>query len=413
LQFEGFNNVLKKLGAPKKPIPAPTTNLPSFITSSDEEALEGDSERWLENFSVPQLHFIKNYPNEADLAPAVTLGGESAGLQRMQQYLKNKKRARDFKKPDTNPSLMLSETPSDREGETALTSPYLKFGCLSPRLFYWELQKIYAEGPHSNPPESLEGQLLWREFFTTMGYAYPNFDKIEGNPICRQIQWDDNAEFFDAWKEGRTGYPWIDAIMRQLREQGWMHHLARHCVACFLTRGDLYQSWLKGVQVFDQLLIDADWSLNNGNWMWLSASAFYHQYWRVYSPISFGQKYDPDGKLIRRFVPELKNFPAKFIYEPWTAPIKTQKDAGCIIGQDYPKPIVDHKEVSKKCIARMKAAYEGSAIVDGMATKAVKKEEKDDDDDGETRKKPAPKRPSASSSTLDKFVGAAKRLKKE
>lgn len=382
------------------------------MITPDEEALDANSSRWKENFALPPLHFLENYPKEEELPPAVTLGGETAGLQRMFEYLKYKKRAREFKKPNTDPSLMLSPVPTDREGETALTSPYLKFGCLSPRLFYWELQKVYAEGPHSLPPESLEGQLLWREFFYANAYAYENFDKIQGNPICRQIQWDDNPEFFEAWKSGRTGYPWIDAIMRQLRQEGWMHHLARHCVACFLTRGDLYQSWTKGAALFDQLLLDSDWSLNNGNWMWLSASAFYHQYWRVYSPITFGQKYDPEGKLIRKFVPELKNFPKKWIYEPWKAPLKDQKEAGCIVGKDYPTPIVDHREASKQCIARMKAAYEGSSIVNGSASVPVKTEPKDDDQEDLATPASRLKRPAATNSILDAFVGAPKRTKK-
>ena len=97
-----------------------------------------------------------------------------------------------------------------------------------------------------------------------------------GNPICRQIHWDKNEELLSAWKEGRTGYPFVDAIMTQLRLEGWIHHLARHMVACFLTRGDLFISWEEGLKVFDEHLIDGDWSLNAGNWMWLSASAFFH-----------------------------------------------------------------------------------------------------------------------------------------
>jgi cryptochrome len=109
--------------------------------------------------------------------------------------------------------------------------------------------------------------------------------------------------------------------MTQLRLEGWIHHLARHMVACFLTRGDLFLSWEEGLKVFDEYLIDGDWSLNAGNWMWLSASAFFHQYFRIYSPVAFGKKTDPDGKYIRKYVPVLKDFPQAYIYEPWTAPL--------------------------------------------------------------------------------------------
>jgi len=140
---------------------------------------------------------------------------------------------------------------------------------------------------------------MWREFFYTAGAYTPNFDKMEGNPICKQIPWESKPEHLNAWKEARTGFPYIDAIMTQLKTEGWIHHLARHSVACFLTRGDLWVSWEHGQKVFEELLLDADWSLNAGNWMWLSASAFFHQYFRVYSPVAFGKKTDKHGDYIK------------------------------------------------------------------------------------------------------------------
>lgn len=147
--------------------------------------------------------------------------------------------------------------------------------------------------------------------------------------------------------------------MRQLKTHGWLHHLARHSVACFLTRGDLWCHWEEGARgtwnvsyrhasrhltycllcllsssVFDRDLVDADWSINNANWMWLSASAYFSQYFRVYGPSSFPQKYDKEGKYVRHFIPELRKMPTKYIYEPWTAPLQVQKQVGCIIGKD-------------------------------------------------------------------------------
>lgn len=102
---------------------------------------------------------------------------------------------------------------------------------------------------NNTPPLSLYGQLLWREFFYTAATNNPKFDRMEGNPICIQIPWDRNPEALAKWAEGKTGFPWIDAIMTQLRQEGWIHHLARHAVACFLTRGDLWVSWESGVRV--------------------------------------------------------------------------------------------------------------------------------------------------------------------
>lgn len=102
---------------------------------------------------------------------------------------------------------------------------------------------------NSSPPLSLYGQLLWREFFYTAATNNPRFDKMEGNPICVRIPWDKNLEALAKWAEAKTGFPWIDAIMTQLRQEGWIHHLARHAVACFLTRGDLWISWEEGMKV--------------------------------------------------------------------------------------------------------------------------------------------------------------------
>ena len=164
--------------------------------------------------------------------------------------------------------------------------------------FWHELYGVYDGAKNrSLPPVSLDGQLLWREFYYFVACNTPNYDKMEGNPICRQIPWQANDEHLLAWKEGRTGFPWIDAAMRQLHHDGWIHHLARHAVA-FLTRGDLWISWEEGAKVFDELLVDADWALNNGNWMWLSCSCFFYQYFSLLQPRRLSQK-DRQGWSVR------------------------------------------------------------------------------------------------------------------
>ena len=177
-------------------------------------------------------------------------------------------------------------------------------------------------------------------------------------PRTIEIPWDDDPELLAAWKESRTGYPYIDAIMTQLRETGWIHHLARHSVACFLTRGDLWQSWEKGLAVFEHYLIDADFSINVFNWQWLSCTAHFYQYFRCYSPIGFGKKTDPNGDYIRKWLPQFKDMPKQYIYEPWEAPIAVQRKCGVVVGENYPHPIVDHKEISKSNMGRMKDAYD-------------------------------------------------------
>ena len=177
---------------------------------------------------------------------------------------------------------------------------------------------------------------------------------------CRNIPWDTDPASLALWKEGKTGYPFIDAIMRQLSAEGWIHHLARHAVACFLTRGDLWISWEEGARVFEEKLVDADWSLNNFNWQWLSCSAHFYQYFRCYSPVAFGKKTDPEGDYIRKWVPELKNVPKKFIYEPWNMNAAQQKAAHCTVGKDYVNRITkckDHTATSKANMEKMSQAY--------------------------------------------------------
>ncbi|KAB1270450.1 Cryptochrome-1 [Camelus dromedarius] len=219
----------------------------------------------------------------------------------------------NFERPRMNANSLLASP-------TGL-SPYLRFGCLSCRLFYFKLTDLYKKvKKNSSPPLSLYGQLLWREFFYTAATNNPRFDKMEGNPICVQIPWDKNPEALAKWAEGRTGFPWIDAIMTQLRQEGWIHHLARHAVACFLTRGDLWISWEEGMKLI--LLII----------------------------------FLPSPK--RRYLPVLRGFPAKYIYDPWNAPEGIQKVAKCLIGVNYPKPMVNHAEASRLNIERMKQIYQ-------------------------------------------------------
>jgi len=175
--------------------------------------------------------------------------------------------------------------------------------------------------------------------------------------MCKDIEWGKkNDKFLKAWETGNTGYPFIDALMRQLNQTGFIHHLGRHACACFLTRGDLWQSWIHGRDVFDKLLLDADWSLNNGNWLWLAGVApFSAPFFRVYNPCpdkksSLNADVET-GKFIRTFVPELKNMPVKFLMEPWKANAVVQAASKCVIGKDYPKPIVDHKVAREANIA--------------------------------------------------------------
>ncbi|KAF8061969.1 UVR3 [Scenedesmus sp. PABB004] len=348
LTMQAFTKLVDKVGDPPKPLPAPGAVPPPGPLGAWGDGSTG----------VPSLAEV----GFTEAPTTIFKGGESVALSRLEASLADAKWVCGFEKPATDPSAFTRPA-------TTVLSPHLKFGCLSPRLFHARLAAVYkaARGAHSKPPVSLRGQLLWREFFYTVGSVTPHFNAMAGNPLAKQIPWDTNPALLAAWREGRTGYPWIDAAMRQLAEWGWMHHLARHSVACFLTRGDLFLHWEAGQAVFEELLLDADHFLNAANWLWLSSSAFFAQYYRVYSPVTFGKKYDPEGKFIRRFVPALARLPSKYIYEPWTAPLDVQTRAGVVIGKDYPYPVVDHTAISKVNMARMKAAYEANRTGGGSA----------------------------------------------
>ena len=178
------------------------------------------------------------------------------------------------------------------------------------------------------------GQLIWREYFITMGRFNPLYDVQSGNPNCLQIPWKNDEDQLEKWKKGITGYPLIDAGMRQLLQEGWMHDTVRNAVALFLTRGDLWLSWEKGAKHFFKHLVDSDWAVNAGNWMWLSSAAFDRLLdcsHRI-DPVDYSKQLGPSGDYIRRYVPELANFQVDYIHEPWKAPIEFQIAANCIIG---------------------------------------------------------------------------------
>jgi cryptochrome len=307
-------------------------------------------------------------------------GGETLALEQLARSVTAKPSyVALFEKPKTSCTSLSPST-------TAL-SPYMSLGCLSPRTVWnaiQEAQQRSSVSKPSQPPVSLHGQILWRDFNNLMAHsAGATWSRIEGNPYCRPVPWDYDEDMIQKWKKGETGYPWIDACMKQLAQEGWIHHLGRHAVACFLTRGDLWQSWEQGALHFESHLLDADYALNGFNWLWLSCSGFFYQYFRCYSPIAFQQRNDPSGNYIRKYLPVLSKLPDKYIYEPWKTPIAVQKTAGIQVGVDYPKPIVDHAHVSKENMSKMAAAYDAFK----ESQDRIKSSKRGSDSEGDQRKK--------------------------
>ncbi len=231
--------------------------------------------------------------------------------------------------------------------KTSRLSPYLHFGCLSAR-------EVEERLPRGKGPDAFRRQLCWRDFYMHVLQHFPRNARSEFQERYRgKISWSYAERRFEAWCEGRTGYPLVDAGMRQLRREGWMHNRARLVVGSFLTK-DLGIDWRWGERWFMRLLLDGDEANNNGNWQWIASVGVDPQpfFRRIYNPARHMERFDPRGDYVRRYVPELREVPDDHLAEPWTMPEEVQRECGCVIGEDYPEPIVDHREARREAFAR-------------------------------------------------------------
>jgi deoxyribodipyrimidine photo-lyase len=237
------------------------------------------------------------------------------------------------------------------QGGTSRLSPYLHFGCLSPREFEHRL------GPGAGP-QAVRRQLCWRDFYAQVLHSHPGNAHAEFQDRYRgSIRWSHAKTRFQAWCDGRTGYPLVDAGMRQLRREGWMHNRVRLVVGSFLTK-DLGIDWRWGERWFMRWLIDGDESNNNGNWQWIASVGVDPQpaFRRIYNPARHQERFDAGGAYVRRYVPELGPVPDRYLAEPWTMPEQIQSECGCVIGRDYPAPIVDHLAARREALERYRVA---------------------------------------------------------
>ena len=236
---------------------------------------------------------------------------------------------------------------------TSVLSPYIRMGMISLRQAVVAAGAALARAPGKGP-ETFLNELIWREFYLSILYHFPHVRRGSFRPQYDAIVWRNNPDEFAAWQEGRTGYPIVDAAMRQLVHSGWMHNRARMIVASFLVK-DLLIDWRWGEKFFMQHLLDGDPAANNGGWQWAAGTGTdAAPYFRIFNPILQSKKFDPDGRYIRRWLPELAQVPVKFIHEPWAMSPDVQAQAGCIIGQDYPQPLVDHAAARQRTLLAYK-----------------------------------------------------------
>ena len=234
---------------------------------------------------------------------------------------------------------------------TSRLSPYLRWGCLSAREA--EGRASQRGGPGA---ETWIRQLAWRDFYAHVLLMWPGNARHEFQERMRNLEWDPAADGLDSWRRGETGYPLIDAGMRQLARTGWMHNRVRLAVGSFLTK-DLHVDWREGERWFERLLLDGEPAQNNGNWQWIASVGTDPApvYRRLYNPTLQARRLDPSGEYIRENLPELRQVPLERLFEPWTMSAAEQRQAGCVIGRDYPGPVVDHKRERERALARYSA----------------------------------------------------------
>lgn len=240
----------------------------------------------------------------------------------------------------------------DLDGTSRLSQD-LRWGLLSPN----EVVER-CKGP-SVGRSAFVSEICWRDFYYHVLHHNPRVARESYQRQYANLRWNDDAPALSAWQEGRTGYPIVDAAMRQLVSTGWMHNRARMIVASFLTK-DLLLDWREGERFFMRHLVDGDLASNNGGWQWAASTGTDPQpYFRIFNPVLQGQRFDPEGAFVRRWLPELKDVPTKYIHVPWSMPMDVQASAGCTIGRDYPTPVIDHAVARRRALEAYGVARDG------------------------------------------------------
>lgn len=235
---------------------------------------------------------------------------------------------------------------------TSRLSPYLHFGEIGPWDIWNGIEESLAQ-PNGILPDTAEiflKELGWREFAYNLLTYFPDLPRKPLRTKFAKFPWREDRGAFFAWKRGGTGYPIVDAGMRELWTVGWMHNRVRMIVGSFLVK-DLLISWQEGEKWFWDTLVDADLASNSMNWQWVSGSgADAAPFFRIFNPVTQGEKFDPAGTYVKRWVPELKDLPVKWIHKPWLAPSGILEKAGVQLGANYPYPIVDHAEARARAL---------------------------------------------------------------
>ena len=312
--------------SPRSPLPAPAEY--RFIGESHD--IESVLQQYL---PLPTISWHQSLAQ--DWQSDQQMIGEKGAQYRLQCFLQNGldgyKQGRDF------PVKL----------HVSRLSPHLHFGEISPHQIWDQLLPF----PASKDKDHFCSELGWREFSHYLLHHQPNLPQHSLQPKFKKFPWQENPDYLKAWQQGKTGIPIIDAGMRELWQTGYMHNRVRMIVGSFLVK-NLLLPWQQGAAWFWDCLVDADLANNSASWQWIAGcGADAAPYFRIFNPVLQAEKFDPTGDYIRKYIPEIKKLPLKFLVKPWLAPSATLQEAGVILGQDYPLPIVDLKESRQRALA--------------------------------------------------------------
>ena len=276
--------------------------------------------------TIDDLSLLPKIPWHKQLEPYWQIG-EQAALKKLRKFLNkglvNYKEGRNFPAKENVSRL----------------SPHLHFGEISSHQVWYAAE----QQERSDDLDHFQSELAWREFSYSLLYHFPDLPKKNLQAKFDHFPWSENDEALIRWQQGQTGFPFVDAGMRELWQSGYMHNRVRMVVGSFLVK-NLLLHWYHGERWFWDCLVDADLANNSASWQWIAGcGADAAPYFRVFNPITQGQKFDASGEYTRRYVPELKDVPDKYLFNPWEAPASVLQQAGVYLGKNYPEPIVDVK----------------------------------------------------------------------
>ncbi|MBN8954107.1 MULTISPECIES: deoxyribodipyrimidine photo-lyase [unclassified Rhizobium] len=309
---------------------------PPFPIEAPEKLLAPS--HWPKSDTLTSWSLLPTKPNWATGFPDMWTPGEAAALEKLQDFidgaLDGYADGRDF----------------PNRPATSLLSPHLALGEISPSRI-WHATRGLPDNIATDNVVRFRKEIVWREFCYHQLFHFPKLRTANWNDRYDDFPWRSDAKLLKSWQRGQTGYPIVDAGMRQLWRHGWMHNRVRMITASFLIK-DLLIDWREGEAWFRDTLVDADPAANTANWQWVAGSgADASPFFRIFNPVLQGEKFDPDGGYIRTFVPELADLDCKYIHRPFEAPDDVLKRVGIELGKHYPSPIVDHAIARQRALA--------------------------------------------------------------